>query len=311
MREVETDDVPVVDAELVDEAGSDPPTRSPVNPEDVMTGRELEVRQGRGVLFQTDDPIEIIKQASAVADQFKDLLRRQKMVKNIQGREHVLLEGWQTVGMMLGVTAVIEWSRPYCDPVTGEPVISDYHVHEVIKRKNGDQVVRDYDVKGMSWESRVVAQRADGTIIAAGEAMCSRNESTWSTREDFALRSMAQTRASGKALRAVLSWIVTMAGYSPTPGEEVASEPEGSTQAASAELDEVFTAAMKYLLVDEHRVAWVRAQIEGMAGGFLPAPAAQGAVLAVKAYRDKKQAESERTADDSDDSRPDGGTAGE
>lgn len=269
----------------------DPPARSPDPPGEVMTGREIEVRETRGVLFKTDDPAEILARATDVANQFKDLLRKQKMVKNIQGRDHVLAEGWQTVGMMLGVTGVTEWSRPYCDPVSGEPVISDYDVHEVVTKRDGTTTVRDYHVNGFSWEARVIAKKADGTVIAAGEAMCSRNESTWSKRDDFSLRSMAQTRASSKALRAVLGWIVTIAGYSATPGEEMpgGTEPDAAPVAASAELEAVYKSALVFVLHKPDRVEAVHQEILKMTGGVLPAPAAQGVVLMAKAIRDMRQ----------------------
>src|SRR5678816_2244550 len=37
----------------------------------------------------------------------------------------------------------------------------------------------------------------------------------------FQLRSMAQTRAASKALRNALAWVVVLAGYRPTPAEEL------------------------------------------------------------------------------------------
>ena len=283
-----------VEGELVDEGNGTPaPARSPDPPAGVTTGRELEAR--RGVLFKTDDPAEILVQATSVANQFKDLLRRQQMVKNIQGRDHVLVEGWQTVGVMLGLSAVVEWSRPYCDPVTGEPVMSDYEVVE-LNRKTG--VEKRFRVRGFSWEARVVARRADGQVVAAGEALCSRNESTWATRADFALRSMAQTRASSKALRAVLGWIVTMAGYNATPSEEVDSQPEGSAVPASDELSKVMLAALTFLLHKPERVQAVQREIEKLAGGYMPAPAAQGIVLTAKAIKEMREEGAQDGSDD-------------
>ena len=43
----------------------------------------------------------------------------------------------------------------------------------------------------------------------------------WSTRPRYARRSMAQTRATGKACRLAFSWIMALAGYEPTPAEEM------------------------------------------------------------------------------------------
>ena len=51
--------------------------------------------------------------------------------------------------------------------------------------------------------------------------MCMDDESKWSDKPLFQLRSMAQTRAQAKALRNVLAWVVVMAGYAPTPAEEM------------------------------------------------------------------------------------------
>jgi hypothetical protein len=52
-------------------------------------------------------------------------------------------------------------------------------------------------------------------------------ESKWKNRDPYAIRSMAQTRAIGRALRAPLGPIVVLAGYAPAGAEELPSEPEG------------------------------------------------------------------------------------
>jgi hypothetical protein len=65
--------------------------------------------------------------------------------------------------------------------------------------------------------------------------LCSSTESNWANKPEFQLMSMAQTRAAGKVLRLLLGWIVTLAGYEPTPAEEMIDEPtpaapQGGTQ---------------------------------------------------------------------------------
>ena len=45
----------------------------------------------------------------------------------------------------------------------------------------------------------------------------------------FQLRSMAQTRAGAKALRNALAWVVVLAGYRPTPAEEISEAREVSS----------------------------------------------------------------------------------
>ena len=60
--------------------------------------------------------------------------------------------------------------------------------------------------------------------VGAAESMCSRSESKWKTSDDYAVRSMAQTRAVSKALRLPLGFIMELAGYSATPAEEIPTE---------------------------------------------------------------------------------------
>jgi hypothetical protein len=144
-------------------------------------------------LFRTDDPVEVIERATKAADALKKVIAQRGMVQNIQGREHVLVAGWQTLGSMLGVVPVVAWTRPLED-------------------NNG-------------WEARVEARTLDGRTVGAAEAMCTKDERTWKKRDDYALRSMAQTRATSKALRGPLGFIITLAGYSDTPAEEMPSDP--------------------------------------------------------------------------------------
>jgi hypothetical protein len=141
-------------------------------------------------LFHTDDPVEVITRASRAAEALKGVIRQQGLVSNIQGREHVRVEGWTTLGSMLGVVPVVTWTRPTTD----------------------------------GWEARVEARTLDGRVVGAAEAMCSKSERTWSKRDDYALRSMAQTRATSKALRGPLGFVVTLAGYEATPAEEMPAD---------------------------------------------------------------------------------------
>lgn len=142
-------------------------------------------------LFRTDDPVEVVERATRAADALKKVIEQRGMVQDIKGREHVLVAGWQTLGSMLGVVPVVAWTRPL---------------------ENG-------------WEARVEARTLDGRTVGAAEAMCTKDERTWKTRDDFALRSMAQTRATSKALRGPLGFIITLAGYSDTPAEEMPTDP--------------------------------------------------------------------------------------
>jgi len=71
---------------------------------------------------------------------------------------------------------------------------------------------------------------SDGKLIGRASALCGMDEKdrygkpTWATRPEYARRSMAVTRATGKAFRLGFSWIMTLAGYAPTPAEEIGDD---------------------------------------------------------------------------------------
>lgn len=138
-------------------------------------------------LFQTDDPVEIVARATQIANALSDVLKQKKLTTRIGQKDHVQVDGWSLCGTMLGVYPVVEWTRP---------------------------------VEG-GWEARVEARTRDGAVVGAAEAECLRTENRWRTADDYAIRSMAQTRAISKALRAPLGFIVALAGYETTPEEEM------------------------------------------------------------------------------------------
>jgi hypothetical protein len=143
-------------------------------------------------LFRTDDPGEIVTRATNVATSLKAVIEKQGLISKISGKEYPRCEAWTLLGTMLGVFPVCLWSRQV---------------------ENG-------------WEARVEAKTRDGAIVGAAEAQCLRSEKNWNNRDDFALRSMAQTRATAKCLRMPLGFVMTLAGYEATPAEEMTHEPE-------------------------------------------------------------------------------------
>ena len=141
-------------------------------------------------LFGTADPVEVVARASRVAAALKEVIKAQGLISKISGKEYPRCEAWTLLGTMLGVFPVLVWTRP---------------------------------VEG-GWEARVEAKTRDGSVVGAAEAQCLKTERNWSSRDDFALRSMAQTRATAKALRMPLGFVMTLSGIEPTPAEEMTFE---------------------------------------------------------------------------------------
>jgi hypothetical protein len=60
-----------------------------------------------------------------------------------------------------------------------------------------------------------------GNVVATGIALCSNAEKTKRYFDEYAILSMAQTRAIGKAYRNLLAWLMKAAGFEATPAEEM------------------------------------------------------------------------------------------
>lgn len=188
----------VVEAEVTEVVNNDP---SPTVGE---ATKEIMIPLGSLSMAKPTDVINMaVKTAKALADivdklgLFFTLNRGGKITK------YVYVDGWEVLGGMLGVGA---------------------HEESSIRLEDG------------SYESVVVLKRhSDGAIVGRGSAVCSVTEKdrngniTWGSRDEFARKSMATTRAAGKAYRLAFSWIMKLAGYEGTPAEEMENlkdEPE-------------------------------------------------------------------------------------
>ncbi len=138
-------------------------------------------------MFRSDEPDEIIARATETAGNLAKVIRRQKLSVSISGRDHVRVEGWTLLGTLLGVFPYTVWSRPI---------------------ESG-------------WEARCEARTLNGRVVGAAEAQCDRTERTWAGRDEYAIRSMAQTRATSKAMRQPLGFVMALAGFDATPAEEM------------------------------------------------------------------------------------------
>jgi hypothetical protein len=138
------------------------------------------------------DPSAVLQEAQRAAAALKDVIDRKAKPVRLNGETYLEFEDWQTVGRFYGVAAKVVETRP----------------------------VEAGEVRG--WEARAVAiHAASGIEVSAADSMCLNDEPNWRNKPSFQLRSMAQTRACAKALRNVLSWVVVLGGYRPTPAEEM------------------------------------------------------------------------------------------
>ena len=147
-------------------------------------------------IFGTTNPADFVSKSQEYAKALVDVVENQNLFALIQGKKYVTFEGWQFLGSMLptAITPQTEWTTELRDETTGET---------------------------LGYKTRVVAKDVNGNERGAAESVCMFAERNWAGKDANALMSMAQTRASSKALRMALSSIVKLAGYEPTPKEEM------------------------------------------------------------------------------------------
>jgi hypothetical protein len=135
-----------------------------------------------------------LQRGAAIARQLRDYIAQARMtVRMRSGGEHVRIEGWQVL------CHLCQLPLPSIVSVRREERENGYcYIAEAVLQHGG----REYRAYGL----------------------CSSTEPNWANKPEFQLMSMAQTRAAGKVLRLLLGWIVTLAGYEPTPAEEMVIE---------------------------------------------------------------------------------------
>jgi len=144
---------------------------------------------------EKDEGILMIERASSYAAILKDIIEKQKLYVDVEGRKFVTCEGWQVLGALLKCTAKIT---------------------NVTKTNEG-------------YYAEAEISNIEGKVLGKGQALCKFDETI--TRKDgttfkrwdneFKTLSMAQTRAVSKAFRLSFSWILKIAGYEVTPAEEM------------------------------------------------------------------------------------------
>ncbi len=144
-------------------------------------------------------------------------IQEKKLYTDIQGKKHVNVEGWQFAGAMLGIVPIVE---KVDDVSTG----TQYTF-------KGYQGRADTVVAHIEFRAAVsLLDLRSGKTIGRGIASCSNLESKKRTFDPYAVESMAQTRATGKAFRLLLAWIVQAGGYATTPTDEMPDVGSGAEE---------------------------------------------------------------------------------
>lgn len=128
----------------------------------------------------------------AFATNLKDLIVQNNLFTNIKGKNYVNVEGWQIAGAFTGTFPMVESVESLSDT----PGFYKYRAEVSLRDK-------------------------DGSKVGSGVAICTNKEHGKTGFDEYAVASMAQTRAVGKAFRMKIGWLLKVAGYETTPAEEM------------------------------------------------------------------------------------------
>ena len=187
------------------------------------------------------DPTVVLEEARRAAIAIKSVIdaKPDKVIMN--GQTYLEFEDWQTLGRFYGLAVEIESTKPVAfEDVRG------WEAAAVVKLVSTGQIVSRAEAMCLNDEEKWRARPKyewqyvlkDGSMQTEDPG---RDQIVWEKRQDgkgsapkkkrvlvgeeavpmFQLRSMAQTRSGAKAFRNILAWVVVLAGYRPTPAEEL------------------------------------------------------------------------------------------
>jgi hypothetical protein len=185
------------------------------------TRADMSTQEGSRELVQVQpamlaglSPATLIEAATEIATELRKVIDRQGLAVDLgtedRPSEHVKIEGWLTAGAMVQTFPHIIFS----------------------------ETIRDTEGRLVGFKATAQAKTLEGRIVATADALCTRDEKQrikkgkragtewypWAEKPAHQVLSMAETRAASKVMGFACRWIITMAGYSGTPAEEVISE---------------------------------------------------------------------------------------
>ena len=147
-------------------------------------------------------PDELITEGKAQATALMKVVKEAGLSKDLGGsKPHLEVEAWQTIGRFNGYLTDIVWTKPIIE--AGEKVGYEARA-ELVRIDDG---LHSIGAEACCFFNEEIEKR-DGTLIKRWD-------------DDYAVRSMAQTRAQSKLGRMAFAWVAVLAGYSGTPAEEM------------------------------------------------------------------------------------------
>ncbi len=236
-------------------------------------------------------PDEVLAEATEAAKALHTVLAAKTKKVMMNGEQYLEFEDWQTVGRFYGITVKVI-STEFIDYGAAQGFLAK----AVAIRADGMEVsaaeamcLNDEEKWSARTKYEYLYVLKDGTKQVEDPPS---NMITWVDNPNkpgkkmplkekvatgevkvplFQLRSMAQTRACAKALRNVLAWVVVLAGYRPTPAEELDGQTHDEPQAQApqetkAPLQEPQKKSTKKEAAGEQTVSVLIKNVEAKAG---------------------------------------------
>ena len=193
------------------------------------------IESANGTALFSHDPEQAFVEAQRIVNVVAQRCTGPGYLVNIRGKQYPKIEWWTTVSASLGLFPQVLFAQ---------------------------RLDREDEI---AYEAKVAVYRQN-QIVASGEAMCSSKEERWSHADEYAIKSMAITRASGKAYRIPLSFLAVMAGLEATPAEEIpVAEPTTNGDAATApQIASITRLARDQRLTDDERMRIQGLLLDGM-----------------------------------------------
>ncbi len=214
--------------------------------------QEVAIIEGQFRSLTVDrDPDAVLAEAQRAALALQRVIDQKPDKVMMGGRQYIEFDDWQTIGRFYGLFVREDGDPEYVE-IAGT---TGFKASACVLNREGDVVSRATAFCMRDEEKWNTRSSYDWMYIAKDGSLSledpGRDNIQWVDRTDgkagkvplkrriksadelvplFQLASMAQTRACAKAFRNVLSWVAVLAGYSPTPAEELDGQTERVTQ---------------------------------------------------------------------------------
>lgn len=188
-------------------------------------------------------PAIVLAEAQEAAQALQGVIKSKPKKVEMNGEQYLEFEDWQILGRFYGITCKQEGDAQFVEfpgGIMGFKAASvALHNGEVISRAeafclNDEEKWRSkpkYEYHMVLSDGRVLPEDAAPRNLWIWEPNPSKPGKNYPKKQRvhvgeetvplFQLASMAQTRANAKVHRNVLSWVAVLAGYKPTPAEEL------------------------------------------------------------------------------------------